>query len=114
MDFRRLKRRLRYWLQRDERQRLFREEMESHIDAMARDLMEEGMPEDDARAVARRRFGNMTQNSEAARDNWIARWATDAWQDLQYTFRTLRRDAGFTTFAVLIVGLGVGASSTIF
>ena len=35
-------------------------------------------------------------------------------QDLRYTFRTLRRDAGFTTFAVLIVGLGVGASATIF
>ncbi len=35
-------------------------------------------------------------------------------QDLRYTFRTLRRDAAFTTFAVLIVGLGIGASATIF
>jgi len=35
-------------------------------------------------------------------------------QDLRYTFRTLGRDAGFTTFAVLIVGLGIGASSTVF
>jgi len=35
-------------------------------------------------------------------------------QDLRYTFRTLRRDAGFTTFAILIVGLGIGASATIF
>jgi predicted permease len=35
-------------------------------------------------------------------------------QDLRYTLRTLRRDAGFTTFAVLIVGLGIGASSTVF
>ncbi len=34
--------------------------------------------------------------------------------DLRYTFRTLRRDAGFATFAVLIVGLGIGASSTLF
>jgi len=32
-------------------------------------------------------------------------------QDLRYTFRTLRRDGGFTTFAVLIVGLGIGASA---
>jgi predicted permease len=37
-----------------------------------------------------------------------------AWQDLRYTFRTLRRDAGFTIFAVLIIGLGIGASSTVF
>ena len=35
-------------------------------------------------------------------------------QDLRYTFRTLARDAGFTTFALLIVGLGIGASSTVF
>jgi predicted permease len=35
-------------------------------------------------------------------------------QDLRYTFRTLRRDAAFTTFAVLIIGLGIGASTTLF
>src|SRR5258708_6070513 len=35
-------------------------------------------------------------------------------QDVRYTFRTLRRNAGFTTFATLIVGLGIGASSTVF
>ena len=35
-------------------------------------------------------------------------------QDLRYTFRTLRKDAAFTAFAVLIVGLGIGASTTLF
>jgi predicted permease len=35
-------------------------------------------------------------------------------QDLRYTARTLRRDAGFTTFAILIAGLGIGASATVF
>jgi len=35
-------------------------------------------------------------------------------QDLRYTFRTLGRDTVFTTFAILIVGLGIGASSTVF
>jgi hypothetical protein len=34
--------------------------------------------------------------------------------DLRYTFRTLRRDAGFTVFAILIDGLGIGASTTVF
>jgi hypothetical protein len=35
-------------------------------------------------------------------------------QNLRYTFRTLRRDAGFTTFVILIAGFGIGASSTVF
>src|SRR6266481_5883864 len=35
-------------------------------------------------------------------------------QDLRYAVRSLRRDAGFTTFAILIVGLGIGASCTVF
>jgi len=35
-------------------------------------------------------------------------------RDLRHTLRTLRRDAGFTTFVILIAGLGIGASSTVF
>ncbi len=35
-------------------------------------------------------------------------------QDLRYAFRTLRRDVGSTVFAILITGIGIGASSTIF
>jgi hypothetical protein len=35
-------------------------------------------------------------------------------QDLRYTLRTLRRDAGFAMFAIAIAGLGIGASSTVF
>ena len=35
-------------------------------------------------------------------------------QDLRYTLRSLRRNAGFAVFAILIAGLGIGASSTVF
>jgi predicted permease len=35
-------------------------------------------------------------------------------QDLRYSLRTLRRDAGFALFTTLIIGLGVGASATVF
>src|SRR5438105_1173520 len=41
------------------------------------------------------------------------RWETIQ-QDIRYTFRRLRRDSGFALAAVLIIGLGVGANTTIF
>src|SRR5271169_2827592 len=50
----------------------------------------------------------------AARSTWIARWISDAALDLRYSFRGMRRDAGFATFVILIAGLGIGASSTVF
>lgn len=62
----------------------------------------------------RRKFGNMTHNAEEARSVWITRWMNDLAQDLRHGFRGMRRDAGFTTFVVLIAGLGIGASSTVF
>ncbi len=35
-------------------------------------------------------------------------------RDLRYALRTLRRDAALTTFAILIIGVGVGASTIVF
>src|SRR6202023_2181898 len=43
-----------------------------------------------------------------------ARWISDLTQDLRHAFRGMRRDAGFTAFTILIAGLGIGASSTVF
>ncbi|HEY3744457.1 MAG TPA: ABC transporter permease [Bryobacteraceae bacterium] len=110
----RFKRRLRFLLSHSERQRLLWEEMEFHIDSMAQDFTSQGMSEDEARSAARRKFGNMTHQSEDSRSVWLVRWLSDLAQDLRYAFRGMRRDAGFTTFVILIAGLGIGASSTIF
>jgi predicted permease len=88
--------------------------MDFHIESMAQELVERGMSEQEGRAAARRKFGNMTQKSEEARATWITRWMSDLAQDLRHALRGMRRDAGFTTFVILIVGLGIGASSTIF
>ena len=112
--WKRSRRRLQYWLTRSKRQHLLWEEMEFHIESMVQDLIAQDMPEPKARAAARRKFGNMTRTSEDARSVWIAHWIHDLALDLRHAFRGMRRDAGFTAFVILIAGLGIGASSTVF
>ena len=113
-SWKRFRLRLRYLARHSERQRLLWEEMDFHIESMAQDLVGRGMSEQEARAAAHRKFGNMTRNSEEARSVWIVRWMSDLAHDLRQAFRGMRRDAGFTAFAILIAGLGIGASSTVF
>jgi predicted permease len=113
-NWKRFRLRLRYLARHSERQRLLWEEMDFHIESMAQDLVGRGLSEQEARAAAQRKFGNRTRNSEEARSIWIARWMSDLAQDLRHAFRGMRRDAGFTAFAILIAGLGIGASSTVF
>lgn len=108
------RRRVRFLLSHNERQRLLREEMQFHIDSIAEDFAAQGLSEQDARTAARRKFGNMTQQTEESRGVWLVHWLSDLAQDLRYSFRGMRRDAGFTAFAILITGLGIGASSTVF
>src|SRR5579871_4330810 len=112
--WKRFRLRLRYLANGDERQRLLWEEMDFHIESMTEELLASGVPEDEARAAAHRKFGNMTRQSEDSRSIWITRWMNDLAQDLRQSFRGMRRDAGFATFAILIAGLGIGASSTVF
>src|SRR3954454_20617825 len=108
------RRRLRYCLDHSERQRLLWDEMDFHIESMVQDLAGRGISEQEARAAAYRKFGNMTQKSEESRATWIAQWMNDAGEDLKHSFRGMQRDAGFAMFVILIAGLGIGASSTIF
>jgi predicted permease len=114
MSWKRFRLRLRYWLDRTERNRLLWEEMEFHVESMVDELVAQGMSEPEARAAAHRKFGNMTQKSEEARFTWIARWLSDLAQDVRHSFRGMRRNAGFTAFTILIAGLGIGAGSTVF
>src|SRR5580704_6688998 len=113
-NWRRLRRRIRYWRNDGERHCGLWEEMQFHVESMIEELVAQGMAEPEARAVAYRKFGNMTQTSEEARSTWIARWMSDLTQDLHHAFRGMRRDAGFTAFTILIAGLGIGASCTVF
>ncbi len=114
MSRQRFQRRIGYWWNRGARHRQLSEEMEFHIESMVEDLVAQGVPEREARVTARGKFGNMTQQIENARTVWIARWFTDLTQDLRHTLRGMRRHPAFAVFTILIAGIGIGASSTVF
>ncbi|HTX34463.1 MAG TPA: ABC transporter permease [Bryobacteraceae bacterium] len=112
--WKRFRRRFSYWRNRGERQRRLWEEMEFHIESMAAEFVTHGMAETEARAAARRKFGNMTQESEEVRSIWIARWVNDLAQDLRYSFRSLRHSPAFTGATLLSLALGIGATTAIY
>lgn len=90
------------------------DELESHIALLAEEHVRRGMTRQAAERAARLEVGGVTQIREAHREVRGLPFLETLLQDLRYAFRTFARDAGFTTFAIVIVGLGIGAGSTIF
>jgi predicted permease len=97
-----------------EMDREFDQELRSHLAMLEQDNIRRGMTPDEARRAARIRLGGAGSLQQQHREVRGLPFLETVLQDLRYTFRMFRRDTGFTTFAILIVGLGIGASSTVF
>ncbi len=89
-------------------------EIAAHLELAERDLIAAGLSPADARRVARQRFGGIEPIKEAHRDSRSARWIEGWWRDLRLGLRGLRRAPGFCAAAVLILGLSIGANTTMF
>src|SRR5262245_38144719 len=95
------------WLRRRPSDEEMREELEAHVAMRAEhDRVNE--------SAARRRLGNRLHTREAMRRVWIAQWWDALRQDAWFTWRSWRRQPGFALGAILVLALGLGASTALF
>ena len=89
-------------------------ELASHIDLRIEDSVARGRPAEEARRDALVRFGSLATIKERVVGEDAALVIHSLWWDLRYALRQLMRSPGFSCTAIAVLGLGIGASVTLF
>jgi predicted permease len=98
------------------------EEFAFHLDMRVDDLVRHGLSESEARAQARREFGNQTRGAQACareaatveRQRMLTQLVSELRQDAAFGLRLLGRSPGFSTVAILTLALAIGGNAAIF
>jgi len=110
----RLFRHFRSWLRRGRLDDELREELAQHAAWKAEALIDDGVPEAEARRRAAVAIGNATRLREQSRAIWGFPSLDSIGQDVRYGLRQMRRSPMFTAVAVLSLAIGIGASTAVF
>jgi putative ABC transport system permease protein len=106
--------RLRSLLRRGRVERDLEDELRLHLDYLVDRHVAGGLPHDEALRRARLEIGGFDQVREEHRDARGIRLLGDLGADLRYAARHFRRSPGFAILAILCLGLGVGANTSVF
>src|SRR5262245_38647225 len=90
------------------------DEIRAHLAMAEREAIERGTSPDQARADARREFGNMLAVQEATRDASGSPALGRLAQDVQHALRRLRLSPGTGVGAIVLLGLAVGITTAMF
>jgi hypothetical protein len=106
--------RLRSVLQRRQLDIELDEELRYHIERQIEEDIARGMNPAEARRAALVSASGLTQRKEECRDMRGWNLFDNLAQDLRFAMRQLRKNAGFTATAIVMLGLGLCASVSIF
>jgi len=90
------------------------EELRFHLDRQIEAYRKAGLDEPEARRRLRLEFGGLDHVKEDLRDARGTRWLDDLLRDVRHALRTFRQLPGFAAMALVILALGIGATTVMF
>jgi predicted permease len=101
-------------LRRDRAGEQLQDELQFHLDQQIAENLAAGNSPEEARRAALRTFGNPVTLRDQTRNTWSWQGLEMLLRDLHFGIRALARNPGFSSLAILVMGLGIGANVALF